>query len=377
MPSSLFRRWRSSSPHRDASLGSAMKTPFPDPETVPVLKDGEIHTCLDLLLDESVGASEKAAFLDALHRRGETAAELAGFASCLLGKAVRPVISHEHSGPLLELCGTGGDRAGYLNISTAAMFVAAGAGACVVKHGNRAFSSKCGSADVLEELGVSLHLDPRRAGDVLREAGCVFLLAGDYHPALAALSSIRRGMAAEGKLTVFNLLGPLLNPAHPEVQLTGIYRPEMLPVYAEAIRLLGRKKAWAVHGEGMGDSGGVDELSILGSSTIHEITTGAESLVFSIQPEDAGLKTADNDSALVGGDARTNAARIVSILGGHEESSATDMILLNAGAALHLAGMGTSLAESVSLASESLRAGKAFRALESLRKASGVATVVS
>ena len=354
-----------------------MKTPFPDPETVPVLKDGEIRTCLDLLLDESVGASEKAAFLDALHRRGETAAELAGFASCLLGKAVRPVISHEHSGPLLELCGTGGDRAGYLNISTAAMFVAAGAGACVVKHGNRAFSSKCGSADVLEELGVSLHLDPRRAGDVLGEAGCVFLLAGDYHPALATLSRLRRDMAAEGKLTIFNLLGPLLNPAHPEVQLTGIYRPEMLPVYAEAIRLLGRKKAWAVHGEGMTNSGGVDELSILGSSTIHEITTGAESLVFSIQPEDAGLNTADNDWALVGGDARTNAARIVSILGGHEESSATDMILLNAGAALHLAGMGTSLAESVSLASESLSAGKAFRALESLRKASGVATVAS
>ncbi len=354
-----------------------MMTPFPNPEAVPSLHEGEMARCLDLLLDDSVRSSGKVAFLEALHRRGETAAELAGFASCLLGKAVRPVISHEHSGPLLELCGTGGDRAGYLNISTAAMFVAAGAGACVVKHGNRAFSSKCGSADVLEELGVSLHLDPRRAGDVLREAGCVFLLAGDYHPALAALSSIRRGMAAEGKLTVFNLLGPLLNPAHPEVQLTGIYRPEMLPVYAEAIRLLGRKKAWAVHGEGMGDSGGVDELSILGSSTIHEITTGAESLVFSIQPEDAGLKTADNDSALVGGDARTNAARIVSILGGHEESSATDMILLNAGAALHLAGMGTSLAESVSLASESLRAGKAFRALESLRKASGVATVVS
>jgi anthranilate phosphoribosyltransferase len=354
-----------------------MKTSFPDPNKVLVLQDVEIGECLGLLLDESVGAAEKSAFLDALHRRGETAAELAGFANCLLGKAVRPVISHENSGPLLELCGTGGDRAGYLNISTAAMFVAAGAGACVVKHGNRAFSSKCGSADVLEELGVSLHLDPRRVGGVLREAGCVFLLAGDYHPALAALSRLRRDMAAEGKLTVFNLLGPLLNPAHPEVQLTGIYRPGMLPVYAEAMRLSGRKKAWAVHGEGMGDSGGVDELSILGFSTIHEITPDGESPVFSIQPEDAGLKMADNDSALVGGDARANAARILSILGGHEESSATDMILLNAGAALHLAEMGTSLAESVSLASESLKSGKALRALEALRKASGVAAVTS
>ena len=209
-----------------------MKSTFPDPETVPALQEGEIDRCLDLLLDVETGTREKAAFLDVLHRRGETAAELAGFARCLLGKAVRPDMTNSGGGPLLELCGTGGDRAGYLNISTAAMFVAAGAGASVVKHGNRAFSSKCGSADVLEELGVSLHIDPTRAGEVLGEAGCVFLLAVNYHPALAALSPLRRNMAAEGKLTIFNLLGPLLNPANPEVQMTGIYRPGMLPVYA-------------------------------------------------------------------------------------------------------------------------------------------------
>lgn len=352
-----------------------MKTPFPDPETVPVLQDGEIGACLDLLLDQSVGAREKAAFLEALHRRGETAAELAGFARCLLGKAVRPVIPSEDSAPLLELCGTGGDRAGYLNVSTAAMFVAAGAGARVVKHGNRAFSSKCGSADVLEELGVSLHIDPRRAGDVLGEAGCVFLLAVDYHPALAEISPLRRDMAAEGKLTVFNLLGPLLNPANPKVQLTGIYRPGMLTVYAEAMRLLGREKGWAVHGEGMGNTGGVDELSILGISTIHEIWPNGVPEVFSMRPEDAGLETAADDSALIGGDARANAARILSILGGREKSSATDMILLNAGAALHLAGMGSSIAASVSLATESLRSGKALMSLESLRQASDAVAV--
>jgi anthranilate phosphoribosyltransferase len=352
-----------------------MKSIFPDPETVSVLQDGEIDRCLGFLLDEKIGTGEKAAFLETLHNRGETAAELAGFARCLLGKAVRPVIPTEECGPLLELCGTGGDRAGYLNISTAAMFVAAGAGASVVKHGNRAFSSRCGSADVLEALGVSLHLNPLRVGDVLREAGCVFLLAVDYHPALAALSSLRREMAAEGKLTIFNLLGPLLNPANPEVQLTGIYRSEMLSVYAEAMRLLGRKKAWAVHGGGMGISGGVDELSILGCSTIHEITPHGSARVFSIRPEDAGLKTATDDSALIGGDARANAARILSILECHEESSATEMILLNAGAALHLAGMGASLGESVSFASESLRSGKALQALEALKKASEAASV--
>lgn len=351
-----------------------MTTPFPEPRTASFLHEDEIGRCLDLLLDENVKASDKAAFLEALHRRGETAGELAGFARCLLRKSVSPAISRGAS-PLLELCGTGGDRAGYLNISTAAMFVAAGAGASVVKHGNRAFSSRCGSADVLEALGISLHIDPKRTGDVLAEAGCVFLLAVDYHPALSTLSPLRRAMAADGKLTVFNLLGPLLNPALPDVQLTGIYLPGMLPVYAEALRRLGRFKAWAVHGDGAGDSGGVDELSILGPSKIHEMNADAGMRAFSIRPEDAGLVTARSDGALVGGDAGVNAARILSILSGHEESPATDMILLNAGAALHLAGLGSSLSDSASLAAESLRSGKALKALESLRSASLKASI--
>jgi anthranilate phosphoribosyltransferase len=346
-----------------------MTTSFPDPKTSPVLQEEEIARCLDLLLDDKVEAADKAGFVGALHDRGETAQELAGFARCLLRKAVSPTISRGSS-PLLELCGTGGDRAGYLNVSTAAMFVAAGAGASVVKHGNRAFSSKCGSADVLEALGIPLHIDPKRTGDVLAEAGCVFLLAVDYHPSLAMLSPLRRTMAAAGKLTVFNLLGPLLNPVLPEVQLTGIYRPGMLPVYAEAMRLLGRRRAWAVHGQGTRDSGGVDELSILGPSKIHEMTADAGMRVFSIRPEDAGLDTARSDEALVGGDARENAARILSILAGREENSATEMILLNAGAALHLAGLGSSLSDSVNLAAEALRSGKALKALNSLKRAS-------
>lgn len=352
-----------------------MQTTFPDPEAVSTLQEGEIDRCLDQLLNERVADGEKETFLHALHLRGETAAELAGFARCLLERSVRPVIEKSLSDSMLELCGTGGDRAGYLNVSTAAMFVAAGAGANVVKHGNRAFSSKCGSADVLEELGVSLHIDPTLTGEVILQAGCVFLLAVDYHPALAALSPLRRKMGSEGKLTIFNLLGPLLNPAEPTVQLTGIYRPQMLSVYAEAMRLLGRKKAWAVYGHGMNDSGGVDELSILGDSTIHEIAPIGPVKVFSIRPEDAGLRTFADDEALIGGDARSNASRILSILDGQERSPATDMILLNAGAALHLAGRGSSLAESVSIATESLRSGKALASLEALKKASAKASL--
>jgi anthranilate phosphoribosyltransferase len=257
------------------------------------------------------------------------------------------------------------------------MFVCAGAGARVVKHGNRAVSSRCGSADVLEELGVHLHPRPERVGEVLDRAGCVFLLAVDYHPALAALSSLRRDMAIEGHLTVFNLLGPLLNPARPGVQLAGIYRGTMLPVYAEAMRLMGRSKAWAVHGEGIGaSSGGIDELSILAPSIVHEVfPASGTSGVFRISPEDVGLETAFDESSLAGGDACFNATRILSILGGSEESAATDMILLNAGAALHLAGFGTSIRDSVSLAGESLRKGRAMEALLSLRHASAAAAV--
>ena len=201
------------------------------------------------------------------------------------------------------------------------MFVAAGSGARVVKHGNRALTSRCGSADVLEALGIAIHLEPARVGEVLERAGCVFMLASDFHPAFAAVAPLRKKLAERGRKTIFNLLGPLLNPAAPDYQLTGIYRPEMLPFYAEAIRLLGRRKAWA---------------------------------------------------SLIGGDAATNARRIESILRGGENGAARDMILLNASAAIHLAGIGSTLCESFEIASRSIDSGAAFDALFVLREVGGV-----
>lgn len=347
-----------------------MKGIFPDPETSVPLAGAQVGAVMDLLLDSDVPAAAKKDFLHGLHRRGETAQELALFAEIFLSRAVLPDLGTLRNDDILELCGTGGDRAGYLNVSTASMFVCAGAGARVVKHGNRAVSSKCGSADVLEELGVNLHPAPDRLGELLGNAGCVFLLASDYHPAIAALSPLRREMAAEGHLTIFNLLGPLLNPARPRIQLAGIYRRAMLPVYSEAMRLMGRGKAWAVHGEGAGSSAdGIDELSILAPSIVHEVVPAPGTPgVFRISPEEAGLSTAADDSSLIGGDARFNASRILSILGGSEESAATDMILMNAGAALHLAGFGTSIRDSVLLAGESLRSGRAMDALVLLRR---------
>lgn len=354
-----------------------MKGIFPDPDSADPLKGEQVATVIELLLDEGIASGAKKDFLRRLHRRGEAAQELALFAEAFLCRAVMPDLGTFRADEVVELCGTGGDRAGYLNVSTASMFVCAGAGARVVKHGNRAVSSKCGSADVLEELGVHLHLRPERVGEVLERAGCVFLLAVDYHPALGALSSLRRDMATEGHLTVFNLLGPLLNPARPGIQLAGIYRGTMLPVYAEAMRLMGRNKAWAVHGQGIGASaGGIDELSILAPSIVHEVfSTPEASRVFRITPGEAGLAMASDESSLAGGDARFNASRILSILDAREESAATDMILLNAGAALHLAGFGASLRDSVSLAEESLRTGRAMEALVTLRHASASAGI--
>ncbi len=347
-----------------------MSRTFPSPHDTASLSAEEIEGAVEALLSENVSDESKERFLVDLHERGETATELAGFARVLLDRSVKPILDRDAGGPLLELCGTGGDKAGFLNISTAAMFVAAGAGARVIKHGNRAFTSKCGSADVLEALGVDVHLGPARVGEVLEKAGCVFMLASDFHPTVAAVAPLRRRLGAQGKMTVFNLLGPLLNPALPDYQLTGIYRPEMLPLYAEAMRLLGRRRAWAVHGEGIGPGEGLDELSILGRSRIVEVSgelPGYREL--HLDPRDLGLGIVKETSTLIGGDAAANAARILSILSGEEKGAARDMILLNASAALYLAGIGSSHREALEIARKSIDSGAALRTAKVLQTA--------
>ena len=347
---------------------------FPDPLTKAQLSDSEINASLDLLTRGEIGEQPKSAFLAALHCRGETAAELAGFARAILERGTKVVIERDPASPLLELCGTGGDQAGFLNISTAAMFVAAGAGARVVKHGNRGVSSRCGSADVLEALGVSLHLKPSSVPSVLERAGSVFLLASDFHPVISSLAPLRKSLAAVGQMTIFNLLGPLLNPALPEAQLTGIFNPKQLMFYAEALGMLGRGVAWAVHGEGLQSDGGVDELSITGPSKVVAFRKRndeeASPQEFIINPQELGFSAVESPELLLGGDAQSNALRIQSILSGEEVGAARDMIVLNAAAALHLAGFGESLQESLSLAAESIASGKASRALDLLRESS-------
>ena len=323
----------------------------------------QIREAVAALISEKIPDGEKMEFLKTLHTKGESAAEIASFAQALLAHALRPELDPGRlPGPTLDVCGTGGDRQGFFNVSTAVMFVAAAAGACVVKHGNRSITSKTGAADVLEELGVTLDLTPARLRECLEENGVAFLFAPAWHPAFKAIAPVRKALAAQGIPTIFNLLGPLLNPARPDHQLIGLFSAALLPKYAEALRIIGRRCAWVVHGDG------TDELALTGTSEVRSVK-GAHISAFSIAPEDAGLQRCD-PAALVGGERVENARILLAILGGTERGPKRDMVLLNSAAALAVAGLARDLPSGLDLARKALDGGGALaklRALQSFR----------
>ncbi len=336
------------------------------PSLIEKLKSGveldfpEITESCSGLLDESVPVPIRADFLRALNRKGETPAEIAGFARTFLELAVRPALP---ALPAVDVCGTGGDRLGLFNISTAAMFVAAGAGARVVKHGNRGITSRSGGADVLEALGVRIDLPPERAGDALEAAGCCFLFAPLYHPAFKLVAPVRKQLASEGSPSVFNLLGPLLNPARPLFQLTGVFNPDLLDAYAATFRLLGRQRAWAVHG--LAGAVGMDEVSTLGPTRVHE-ADGSGQRAFDIDPTGMGFAPASLDD-LRGSDAEGNALLITQILAGEGPRPTRDIVALNAACALAVSGIADGIPEALAAARESITSGAARAALEALR----------
>ena len=325
-----------------------------------------VRRAADQLLDPEISTELKGAFLTALHSKGETPAEIAGFVNAFLDHAVRPVIHNRQAGgPLLDVCGTGGDKAGFFNVSTAVMFVCAAAGARVVKHGNRGISSKSGGADVLDALGVPVELDRESAGDFLERCGFVFLFAPKYHPAFAAVAPVRKELAARGRLTVFNILGPLLNPALPDYQLAGVFQPHLPAVYAEVFRLLGRKAAWAVHGH-LPDKGALDEISTLGSTDVCSLdATGIQH--FEIHPEQLDIRTASADD-LLGGTPSDNARILLDLLEGRDRGPRKDLVAVNASAALCVCGMAADLPDGLRIASRILESGAAR---EVLRRGSG------
>jgi anthranilate phosphoribosyltransferase len=239
------------------------------------------------------------------------------------------------------------------------MFVVAAAGAVVVKHGNRAITSKCGGADVLEALGIPIELSPAQFRESVQRHGLGFLFAPAYHPAFKAIGPIRKRLAGQGIATIFNILGPLLNPARPGRQLVGIFSRELLPRYAAALALLGRTKAWVVHGHGL------DELSITGPNEVHELTPAGVTS-FALEPASLGFQIAEL-AELRGATRAENAAIVLGILSGEIQGAKREMVVLNSGAALVVAGLADDLPAGFAMAREAIDSGRAMARLSSLR----------
>ena len=322
-------------------------------ELSPALAAGAMRS----VMHGEVTDGQLGGLLAALRTRGETASEIAAFARAM-GEVARTV-RLPSSGPLVDTCGTGGDGSMSLNISTAAALVAAGAGVSVAKHGNRAVSSGCGSADVLEALGVRLPLKPGDEARVMAEAGIVYLHAPAHHPAMRYAAAVRREI---GIRTVFNVLGPLLNPAQADAQLLGVYDPALVLPVAGALATLGRERAWVVHGSGL------DELTTTGESQVAELNRGAIE-TFTIVPEELGLSRVPA-SALRGGGPVENAGKVMDVLEG-AGGPAREIVLLNAAAAILLGGRVRDLAGGLSAAERAVERGAALDRLERLVHATG------
>jgi anthranilate phosphoribosyltransferase len=333
------------------------------------LSPREIEVAAELLLDASAADEKKARLLEALSAKGETPAEIAGFVEAFLGHAVEPHLGLlELEGPTLDVCGTGGDQLDLFNVSTTTMFVAAAAGAVVVKHGNRGITSKSGGADVLEALGIRIDLSTDDFRRCIAEAGVGFMFAPHYHPAFKAVVGVRKALAAKGVKTIFNLIGPLLNPAKPQCQLVGVFSRELCPAFAEILQRLGRDSAWVVHGT-TGDGRSVDEVSLMGSTRICKSGLYQDIADEEVRPRDFGLTHAEVHD-LQGGDAQTNAIILEGILSGKETGPKRDMVLMNAGAALACAGLADDMGDGIQLAKEVILSGAALEKLRLLQKAS-------
>jgi anthranilate phosphoribosyltransferase len=298
-----------------------------------------------------------AALLMGLRAKGETADEVAGAANALRCAMVR--LDGPGGDGLVDTCGTGGGRVGTLNISTAAAFVVAGAGVPVAKHGNRSYTSRSGSADVLEALGVNIAIPPARAAAVLREAGLVFLFAPTYHPAMRHVAPVRKEL---GVATIMNLLGPLANPAGVRRQVIGVATDDRGPLVAGALARLGAVHALVVHA-----AVGMDEVSPSGETRVWEVRDGAVTR-WEMSPHALGLACADLDD-LAGGEPEENARRVERLFEGQGSQVERCAVLLNAAAALYVSGRGWTMAEAAERARESLESGAAAQVLAALREA--------
>lgn len=309
------------------------------------------------LMDGQVSETLKAALLIALRMKGEAVPEISGAAAAMRRRAIP--IPHTR-GDVVDTCGTGGDGRGTFNISTAAALVAAAAGAPVAKHGNRSVSSRSGSADVLAALGVKIDIAPEVAGRTLDAVGITFLFAPLLHPAMREVMPVRREL---GLRTIFNVLGPLTNPAGARRQLMGVYAESLVEPIGHVLRDLGAEHALVVHGDD-----GLDEITTTGVTRVAEVRDG-EVRCYQLTPENLGLRRA-RLSELAGGGPDENAAAMHRVFSG-EEGPLADVTVLNAGAALYVAGLAPSIAEGIGMAREVLASGAAAGKLEALRSFPG------
>jgi len=315
------------------------------------LSEDQSATAFDIMMSGDATPSQMGGFLMALRVRGETVAEIAGAVRTMRAKML-PI---EAPAGAIDTCGTGGDAKGTLNISTGAQFVVAGCGVPVAKHGNRALSSKTGAADVLAALGVNIEADLKLVERALTEAGTCFLMAPRHHSAMRHVAPTRVEL---GTRTIFNLLGPLSNPAGVKRQLIGVFAKEWVEPLAQVLKSLGHECAWVVHG-----ADGLDELSTTGPSTVAELKDG-EIRVFEVAPQDAGLPQARLQD-LLGGDQETNAAALRALLGG-ESGPYRDIVLYTAAAALLVADEVSDLKQGVEMAAKAIASGKAKAVLDRL-----------
>ena len=333
------------------------------------LSPREVAVAASLLLDAAAPDAKKERLLEALALKGETPAEIAGFVEAFLEQAVDPHLGLlELEGPTLDVCGTGGDQLDLFNVSTTAMFIAAAAGAVIVKHGNRGITSKSGGADVLEALGVRIDGPADVFRNCIEQAGIGFMFAPMYHPAFKAVVAVRKSLAARGVRTIFNLIGPLLNPSRPQCQLVGVFSRELCPAFAEILQRLGRESAWVVHGS-TADGRAVDEVSLMGTTRICKAGSFQDQEDEEIAAGDFGFAIAEVGT-LQGGDAKTNAVILEAILAGGETGPKRDMVLMNAGAALACAGLADDMGGGIEISREMISSGAALEKLRLLQKAS-------
>ncbi len=341
-------------------MNEATREPIDVASTLSAIFDGrtlsreQARAVMGMLMDGSMSQMQAAALLAALRTRGETVAEITGFAEAMRDRSIHVDVPIDE--PLLDICGTGGTGISTINVSTTAMFVAAAGGVKVAKHGNRGVTKRSGSADVLEALGVHLDLSPERLGELVRDVGVAFLFARHHHPAMRFVAPIRADLQAR---TVFNNLGPLANPASASRQLMGVYGPNLTRTMADVLRGLGLERALVVHGDGL------DDFTVTGDTWVSELRSDGEIVEHTLTPEEVGLpRAARND--LLGGSPEENAVAMRAILAGELRGAKRDVVQFNAGAALYLADRAPSIAAGVDRAGQLLDDGAGLQVLDRL-----------